>query len=87
MIIKTFVPNRFVSKINEAAIETFDCREGVLVDSYIAADEAGEVFIAFETPETAWCSGYTVLTGPEDELWDAWNKFTERYDEEEYENG
>lgn len=82
MLEETFVPNRYIKLVDKAAYNTIDCREGVLLDSYIADDDSGETFIAFEAYENPNCSGYLVVRGPEQELWERWEQFTEGYDKE-----
>lgn len=82
MIEKTFIPNDQIREIDALVSETMDCREGVLLDSYIAIDKSGNTFACIEKYQTAWTSGYTMITGDATDVWDAWNAFTENYDEE-----
>lgn len=84
MVRKDYIPNSCVKAIDNTVAETLDCREGVLLDNYIAVDKRGQLFVAIVTYETAWSSGYTLYTGTTEELWEVWQNFADEYDEEYY---
>ena len=91
MIKKVYIENAYVREIDKQIEETFDCREGVLLDSYIAVAKSGRLFVVLDTFETSWTSGYTLYTATckrdEKKLWDIWQEFADRYDEEFEEEG
>lgn len=80
MLEKSYVMNSQTREIDATVAETLDCREGVVMDSYIAVDKDGEMFVVIATYETAWTSGYTLYTGDEKDLWEVWEDFTQAYD-------
>lgn len=86
MVKKYYIPNAQVRDIDAQIEETFDCREGVVLDSYIAVAKSGRLFVVIDTYETCWTSGYTLYTATckrdEKKLWDIWQEFTDKYDEE-----
>lgn len=67
------------------ALEYADCREGVLLDSFICVNDRF-TFVAFETYETAWTSYLTVwiaqTEGDKKKLWNKWQEFADTYDAE-----
>lgn len=76
-----YIENSRIREIDASVSETIDCREGVLLDSYIAINKEGAMFIAFETYETSRSSGYTIITSDsEEELWKRWDEITAGYD-------
>ena len=83
MLKEEYIENKRIRDIDNTIAETVDCREGVLLDSYIATNKDGKLFIALETYETSRSSGYTIITSDsEKELWDRWSEFITSYDEE-----
>ena len=86
MIKEYSIPNARVREIDAQMAETFDCREGVVLDSYIAVSKNEKLVVAIVTYETCWTSGYKlyVATRKSDEqrLWDIWQTFADKYDEE-----
>ena len=86
MVKKYYVENAHVREIDAQVGETLDCREGVLLDNYIAVAKNGRLFVVIDTFETCWTSGYTVyvVTNKREEkkLWDIWQEFADKYDEE-----
>lgn len=79
---KIYVPNSQVREFDKLVKETFDCREGVVMDSFVGELKNGRMFVALDTFETSWTSGLTVYLGTEKQLWKVWDEFTEKYDEE-----
>ena len=86
MVKKVYVPNCNTRDVDALVKETFDAREGVVMDSYIAVTKDNVLIVAIDTFETSWTSGYTlyIATNKKDEarLWDIWQEFADRYDEE-----
>lgn len=86
MIKKTYIPNCQTREVDALVKETFDAREGVVMDSYIAVAKSGRLFVVIDTFETSWTSGYTLYTATnkkdEGKLWDIWQDFADKYDEE-----
>ena len=83
MLKQEYIENSKIKMIDNTVAETIDCREGVLLDSYIAINKDGKMFIALDTYETSRSSGYTIITSDsEKELWDRWEEFTTSYDKE-----
>lgn len=80
MLKKSYVPNSRVREIDKLVAHTLDSREGVVLDSYVATDRNGDMFVAISTYETCWTSGYTLYTGNEKELWEIWEDFAQAYD-------
>ena len=78
---KEYIPNCRTREIDATVKEVLDCREGVVMDSYIAVDNNDELFVVIDTYETAWTSGYTLYRGNEDKLWTIWEQFADKYDE------
>lgn len=81
MLTKEYIANCGVRDFDAMVSEVFDCREGVVIDSFIGIDNDGEMFVAIDTYETCWTSGYTVYRGNENDLWNVWDEFTAEYDE------
>lgn len=81
MLHANYVENKNIRYVDNQVKTTLDCREGVVADSYLAIAKSGVMFIVLDTYETAWTSGYTVITADtEKELMDRWNAFTAEYD-------
>lgn len=80
---KTYIENREVREFENNIREIYDCREGVVMDSYIGSFKNGGLFVALDTYETCYTSGLTVYTGGSDsELWNIWENFAAAYDKE-----
>ena len=80
---KTYIENRKVREFENNIREIYDCREGVVMDSYIGSLKGGGLFVALDTFETCYTSGLTVYTGGSDsELWNIWENFAAAYDKE-----
>ena len=84
MIKEYRIPNARVREIDAQMVETYDCREGVVLDSYIGTSKNGKLVVAFDTYETCWTSGYRLLVATckrdEKKLWDIWQEFADKYD-------
>lgn len=80
---KTYIENCKVREFEKNIIELYDCREGVVMDSYIGSLKGGRLFVAIDTYETCYTSGLTVYTGGSDsELWEIWENYAAAYDKE-----
>ena len=80
---KIYICNSKVRAFESTIKELFDCREGVVMDSFIGVLQDGNLFVALDTFETCYTSGLTVYTGGNDsELWQIWDNFTNEYDME-----
>ena len=80
---KTYIENRKVREFENNIREIYDCREGVVMDSYIGSFKNGVLFVALDTYETCYTSGLTVYTGGSDsEIWEMWNNYAAAYDKE-----
>lgn len=80
---KTYIPNCKVREFEEQVDNIFDCREGVVMDSYTGILKTGEFFAALDTYETCYTSGLTVYTSKVEEFVLAiWDRFTADYDRE-----
>ena len=80
---KTYIENRKVREFENNIREIYDCREGVVMDSYIGSFKNGGLFVALDTCETCYTSGLTVYTGGSDsEIWKIWENYATAYDKE-----
>ena len=73
-----------IGKFDETFTETFDFREGCLLDNYIGIRENGNAALVFEKYQNCWCSKYEVYETETDseynELWEIWEAFRDSYD-------
>ena len=80
---KIYVPNCDVREFEETIKESFDVREGVVMDSYTGILKNGVYFVALDTFETSWTSGLTVYTSNDyEEISPIWDEFAAAYDKE-----
>ena len=80
---KTYIKNCKVREFENNIKELYDCREGVVMDSYIGTLKNGRLFVALDTFETCYTSGLTVYTdGSDPEIWEKWENFAATYDKE-----
>lgn len=80
---KTYIRNCNVREFESNINEVYDCREGVVMDSYIGSLKSGGLFVALDTYETCYTSGLTVYSGGSDsEIWEMWKNYAAAYDKE-----
>ena len=79
---KTKILSMTESEIEEQGEEFLECVEGGLLDNYLTTDKNGNLKIYQERYVNCWTSGYYLIEGNDEAIWDYWEKYIDTYTEE-----
>lgn len=80
---KTKILSMTESEIEEQGEEFLECVEGGLLDNYLTTDKNGNLKIYQERYVNCWTSGYYLIEGRDEAIWDYWEKYIDIQTEEE----
>ena len=80
---KTKILSMTESEIEEQGEEFLECVEGGLLDNYLTTDKNGNLKIYQERYVNCWTSGYYLIEGSDEAIWDYWETYIDTYREEE----